>query len=99
VARYLRCIELRPDEVSFYHRATEAALRGGMSVRRTVSIAQAPETLVSTTEFRCRVLLIYHQLLMNVESGLKLVNSIDDEDKIDLLSARAIGRFLNYAAD
>ncbi len=101
VTRYLRCIQLHPGEVSFYHLGMEAALRAGDVRTADRLIAKAPEGLAKTIEFRCRVLLNYHRLFtnMNIESGLQLVKTIGESDEIDLHSARAIGHFLNYAAD
>ncbi len=96
LARYSRCIELRPTEIENYQRAMDAACQLGDAATARQLLAMAPTEITNTTGFLCRVNLSYLTLRANIDAGLTLIVGLD-EALLDRPSAAAIGRFLHYA--
>ena len=91
-----RCLEIEPDEITSYVVGMSLARQTENKAAADRLVAKVPATLAGTTSFKARVRLMRFQIDLDIESGLRLIESLDQavDEMGDMM---AIINFLSFA--
>ena len=90
------CVEIEPDEITNYAIGIRLAVQAENKAAADRLVANVPAPLAGTVSFKARVQLKRFQIDQDIESGLRLIESLDQavDEMDDML---AIISFLNFA--
>ncbi len=93
---YECCVEIEPDVITNYAVGMRLAWQLENKAAADRLVANVPATLAGTVSFKARVDLMRFQIDRDIESGLRLIESLDQavDEMVDML---AIINFLSFA--